>query len=403
MNILVINCGSSSIKYKLFGMPEKIVVAEGIVERVGEDLGKVNHVIYPGQDREEKIVFEKIVLDHGQGLEIVSDLLAHEKQGVIKNRSEITAVGHRVVHGGEFFRKPTLISNKVLDRIRAVIPLAPLHNPANIRGIEVARELFPEAPQVAVFDTAFYQTMPPYVFHYALPYEYYEKYHIRKYGFHGTSHKYVTCKAAEMLGKPLNKTNIITIHLGSGCSMSAIRNGKSLDTSMGMTPLAGLIMGTRSGDIDPSIWLHLEKMAGLSSDEIDVLLNNKSGLRGICGENDMRNIHQRRNSGDNRAQLAFEMFTYSVKKYIGAYAAVLGKLDALVFTAGIGENDPDTRLACCEGLEILGLRIDRKENSSESNTPRPIHHKDSRSAIFVIPTKEELEIADQTVEVITHK
>lgn len=401
-NILVINCGSSSVKYKLFGMPDKVVVAEGIVERVGEDLGKVNHVIYPGQVREERIVFEKIIIDHGKGLEIVSGLLAHEEKGVIKKRSEITAIGHRVVHGGEFFRKPTLISNKVLDRIKAVIPLAPLHNPVNIRGIEVARELFPKAPQVAVFDTAFHQTMLPYVFHYALPYEYYEKYHIRKYGFHGTSHKYVSCKASEMLGNSLDKTNLITIHLGSGCSISAVRNGKSLDTSMGMTPLSGLIMGTRSGDIDPSICLHLEKMDNLSADEIDVMLNNQSGLRGICGENDMRNIQQRRSKGDHRAQLAFEMFIYSVKKYIGAYAAVLGKLDALVFTGGIGENDPDTRRACCEYLEILGIKVDRKQNERKSNNPRSIHHKESRSAVFVIPTKEELEIATQTATLINN-
>lgn len=401
MKILVINCGSSSIKYKLYKMPQRVVMAQGLIERIGEKLSKVNHVISPGQQKEQKIITEKQVADHEQGLEIVSDILTEKTIGVIGNRTEISAVGHRVVHGGEFFRKSTLINEKVLEKIRTVNPLAPLHNPINIKGIEVARKLFPEAQQVAVFDTAFHQTMPSYAFLYALPYAYYEKYHIRKYGFHGTSHKYVAAKAAELLEIPLEKANMITIHMGSGCSMTAIKNGKSIDTSMGMTPLPGLIMGTRSGDIDPSIWYHLEKMAQLTSDEIEVLLNNQSGLRGICGENDMRNIHRKRAAGDKMSQLAFDMFVYSTKRYIGAYKAVLGRLDALVFTAGIGENDSETRQACCEGLEAIGIELNKNENSRNSNCPWSIHSPKSKSAVFVIPTNEELEIAIQTADVTT--
>lgn len=400
MKVLVINCGSSSIKYKLFDMPQKIAMAQGLIERIGENLGKVNHVVSPGQAKEKNVVFENKIADHGQGLEIVSDILTDKAIGVVGKRSEISAVGHRVVHGGEFFRNSTLINDEVLEKIRTVNPLAPIHNPINIKGIEVALKLFPEAHQVAVFDTAFHQTMPAYAFLYALPYDYYEKYHIRRYGFHGTSHKYVAGKAAELLNIPLANANLITIHLGSGCSMSAVRNGESIDTSMGMTPLPGLIMGTRSGDIDPSIWQHLVKTTRLTSDEIETVLNNQSGLRGICGENDMRNIHRKRREGDKMSQLAFDMFVYSTKKYIGAYKAVLGRVDAVVFTAGIGENDPEVRRACCEGLESIGLELNEKENSRDSSGSRAIHSRKSESAIFVIPTNEELEIAIQTVDVI---
>ncbi|PKN25044.1 MAG: acetate kinase [Deltaproteobacteria bacterium HGW-Deltaproteobacteria-21] len=400
MKVLVINCGSSSIKYKLFFLDTQQVGAEGIVERVGESNGEVNHVSLPGDHREKRVTIGAAVPDHGRGLEIVIGLLTHPDHGVISNRGEIAAIGHRVVHGGEFFRTPTLMEEDTLAKIEAMVPLAPLHNPANLKGITVARLLFPGTPQVAVFDTAFHQSLPACAYRYAVPDEYYTRHHLRRYGFHGTSHQYVARKAAAMLGLQPEKANLITLHLGSGCSVTAVRNGASADTSMGMTPVAGLIMGTRCGDIDPGIAVHMERTLGLAPVELDTLLNKNSGLKGICGFNDMRDIQRRRREGDARAQLAFEMFVYSVKKYIGAYAAVLGRLDALVFTAGIGENDPEVRAACCANLDLLGIRIDPSRNRERRQDARSIHSPAGSVAVLVIPTDEEYEIARQTADIL---
>jgi acetate kinase len=400
MKVLVINSGSSSIKYKLFLMDTVQVAAEGIVERVGEPRGRVTHVALPGDRRGKRLTLDVVVPEHGRGLEIVLDCLVNPDHGVISDRSEIAAVGHRVVHGGENFHAPTIVTDEVVPKIEAVTPLAPLHNPANLKGIKVARMLFPCTPQVAVFDTAFHQTMPAHAYRYALPEKYYAQNGVRRYGFHGTSHQYVARQAAGLLGKEQERTNLITLHLGSGCSIAAVRNGTCTDTTMGMTPLGGLIMGTRCGDMDPGIIIHLQTALGLSPQALDELFNKHSGLKGICGANDMRDIHERRKKGNLDAQLAFEMFVYSVRKYIGAYAAVLGRLDALVFTAGIGENDPAVRAACCADLDILGIRLDASLNSESRADARPIHAQDSRVTVFVIPTNEELHIAKQTAEAI---
>lgn len=396
MIILVINCGSSSIKYKLFRMDSGQVLAEGLVERVGEPAGRLVHTALSQSDDVRRVEDEVVVPDHGAGLELVSKILVDSHYGVISSRAEIAAVGHRVVHGGEAFYRPTVIDGRSLAGIEAVKFLAPLHNPVNIKGIRVARDLFPDSPHVAVFDTAFHQTMPAMACRYALPESYYTRHRIRRYGFHGTSHQYVTGRAASMLGIELRKVRLISLHLGGGCSVTAVREGRSIDTSMGMTPLAGLPMGTRSGDIDPGILLHLSSGLGMASEEISDLLNKQSGLKGLCGANDMRDIHRMCREGDAGAQLAFDIFVYNIKKYIGAYSAVLGRVDALVFTAGIGENDPEIRRACCTGLDMLGIRIDDALNVLPLTGERSVHHETSRAAILVIPTDEEYEIANQT-------
>ncbi len=401
MKVLVINCGSSSIKYRLFSLDGPQIMAQGIVERVGEARGGITHVVLPGDPCENRLKIEAVVSDHGEGLAMMADLLTHREHGVIAGRDEIDAVGHRVVHGGEYFRAPTLIQDETLAKIESVVHLAPLHNPANLKGIVVARSLFPGIPQVAVFDTAFHQSMPAYAYRYALPKDVCACQNLRRYGFHGTSHQYVAGQAASMLGRNLNETNLITLHLGSGCSIAAVRNGVSVDTSMGVTPLSGLIMGTRCGDIDPSIAIRLQTTLGLTPAQIDEMFNKNSGLKGICGANDMRDIHRRRRQGDPDAQLAFEMFVYGVKKYIGAYAAALGRIDALVFTAGIGENDPEVRAACCEGLALLGIAIDPVRNAQSRRDARPIHAASGWVAVLVVPTNEEYEIARQTARAIS--
>jgi len=379
MKILVINTGSSSIKYQLFEMSGPTVLAAGVLERIGEAGG---------------------LRDHRAGMENIVRLLTDPKRGVIHDASEIAAVGHRVVHGGEDFREPAIIDESVLAAIRRNVPLAPLHNPANLVGIEVARALFPGVPQVAVFDTAFHQTLPPRAFHYGLPRKLYEQHRIRRYGFHGSSHQFVAKEAARLLGRPLTELNMITIHLGNGASITAIAKGQSVDTSMGMTPLEGLLMGTRSGDLDPSILFHLAEFFSMSVGEIHNLLNQQSGLKGICGENDMREILKLRAAGDRLAALAVEIYTYRIKKYIGAYYAVLGEVDALVFTAGVGENAPEIREAACAGLQRLGIVIDPKKNAEASASPREIQSTRSQVKVLVIPTNEELEIARQTLEVL---
>jgi acetate kinase len=401
MNILVINCCSSSLKYQLFDMTTSTAPASGLIERIGEPQGLLTHKNHPGTDGETKIVREEPIADHEAGMRLAQELLADPKTGVVTDASDIQAVGHRVVHGGETFRASTLISPEVIAAIEKTIPLAPLHNPANLTGIRVARELFPDAPQVAVFDTAFHQTMPAHAYHYALPYEFYEELGVRRYGFHGTSHKFVAEEAAGLLERPLRDLNLVTAHLGSGASICAIEKGRSIDTSMGMTPLGGVIMGTRGGNLDPGALMYIAEQKGYSVAEIDRVLQKESGLKGICGSNDMRDIHTRAAAGNERARLALDMFVYRSRQYMGAYFFALGKVDALVFTAGIGEHDPLTREKCCEGLESFGVVLDREKNQTERGQARAISKSNSPVKILVIPTNEELEIARQTVEVLS--
>jgi acetate kinase len=339
------------------------------------------------------------VADHQVGFELIGTVLG--ESGALQDTGELFGIGHRVVHGGEEFKQPTLINKKVIDTIRRLIPLAPLHNPANLLGIEVAMQSAPDVPQVAVFDTAFHQSIPEHAFRYAIPRNLYQKHHVRRYGFHGTSHYYVAKQAARLIGRPLKTVNLITLHLGNGSSATAVKGGKSIDTSMGLTPLEGLIMGTRSGDIDPAIIFYLGRQTGLGRDAVESILNKDSGLRGICGVNDMREIEKLAQAGDTRAKLAIEMFCYRIQKYIGAYAAVLGRLDALVFTAGIGENSALIRARSCRGLSHLGIEVDSQKNRRKSKAAFEIQTADSTAKVFVIPTNEELEIAEQTVACIT--
>lgn len=376
------------------------VLASGLVERIGEDLGKISCRMYPGSSAHRSVEKEEKIVDHKSGMLKVGEVLCDEQDGVVRSRKEIAVVGHRVVHGGEAFQKPTVIDEEVMAAIQANIPLAPLHNPANLDGLKVARELFPSTPQVAVFDTAFHQTIPQRAHIYALPYELYERHRVRRYGFHGTSHKFVAGECARLMGRELSNTNLITIHLGNGCSMSAVEHGCSIDTSLGMTPLEGLVMGTRSGDVDPAIHSFLKRTAGMDLALIDGMLNNESGLKGICGLNDMRDIHEAADKGDERARLALEVQTYRNKKYIGAYMAVLGRVDALVFTAGIGENDPIVREKSLAGLEHLGIELDVDKNNRRYKQPGSLHTSSSRVQIWVIPTNEELAIARESISVL---
>lgn len=400
MKILTINCGSSSIKYQLLDMDADQLLVSGLVERIGEAQGSLCAKNHPGSVRETVIESKLPIPTHREGMHLLIGLLKDPKKGVIRDESEISGIGHRVVHGGENFHAPTPVSPEALKAIEANIPLAPLHNPANLTGIRVAQEIFPMVPQVVVFDTAFHQSIPEKAFMYALPMDMYTELKVRRYGFHGTSHKYVAAKAAKILGKPLEQTNLITVHLGNGCSMTAVENGKSVDTSLGMTPLAGLVMGTRCGDLDPAIHTYLARERGMSIEEIDSMLNKESGLKGICGMNDMRDIHAGIAEDDANAGLALEMAAYRNKKYIGSYMAVLGRVDAIVFTAGIGENDDIVREMSLQGLEPLGIKIDRQKNKGRAKEPRAIHAGDSDIEVWVIPTNEELEIARQTRDVL---
>ncbi len=393
MKILVINTGSSSIKYELFDMANESVLARGKVERIGESQGLLTHQYFPDASRILEKKEEVFFRDHTAAFERVSELLRDEYMGPIKNAEDIEAVGHRVVHGGEVFKSPVLIDDLVIRAIREQIPLAPLHNPANLIGIEVARTILPDARQIAVFDTAFHQTIPRKAFLYALPYELYKKHKVRRYGFHGTSHVFVAEQAAQYLRKPLSELNLITIHLGNGCSMSAIEHGRCVDTSMGMTPLEGLVMGTRCGDIDPAIPFYLSEYFNLSLKDIDHLLNKESGLKGLCGENDFREIIKKYESNDEQARIALEVYTYRVKKQLGAYLAVLGRCHGIVFTAGIGENVALIRCLALGGLEPLGIILDEKRNNSMAKGVREISCEKSPVKILVIPTNEELEIA----------
>jgi acetate kinase len=400
MKIFVVNAGSSSLKYQLLDMDTETVLATGLVERIGETVGRVTHKRFPDSEREATSVFDEVVADHKMAMHRVIDLITATDTGVIAEKKEIDAIGHRVVQGGEAFNRAIVIDAAVKEAVRANNPLAPLHNPANLVGIEVAEALFNGTPNVAVFDTEFHQTMPARAFLYALPYRYYKEWRIRRYGYHGTSHKYVAGRAARLMDRKPETTNLITVHLGNGCSMAAVAGGRCVDTSMGMTPLAGLIMGTRSGDIDPAIIAYIAQQQGVGVREIDDLLNKESGLKGICGANDMRDIHARADRGDDMAQQALEMFAYRVKKYIGAYVAVLGRVDAVVFTAGIGENDDAIRAMICRDLHGLGIRIDEAKNRLGGGA-RAIHAADSRVALWVIPTNEELQIARDTAAALS--
>ncbi len=396
MKVLVINTGSSSIKFQCFDMDTERVLLKGLVEKIGEDVGKTK---YSYGDKEFTV--NDRVPNHKNGLEFIAKLLVDPKDGIIKDKSEITAVGHRTVHGGEKFHFSSLITSEVLDAIKEMVPIAPLHNPANITGIEVAQEIFPNAHHIAVFDTAFHQTMPDYAYRYAIPNDFYTRLHIRRYGFHGTSHLYVAKEVAKFLSIPFDKFNAITIHAGNGSSMAAIRGGKSVDTTMGMTPLEGLIMGTRSGDLDPAIPHYIVSRDKSNIDMVNVILNKQSGLKGICGSNDVREIQERLlDKNDKDAKLALEMYAYRIKKYIGAFCAVLNSVDAIIFTAGVGENSSLVRKMSCLGLENLGICFDEEKNSKKISSVFEVSKSDSKIKVIVAPTNEELEIARQSVEVL---
>ncbi|HUZ57761.1 MAG TPA: acetate kinase [Hanamia sp.] len=392
MNIFVVNSGSSSIKYELIEMPSEKIICSGIVERVGkEDAGIIHKTFKEGKEQVKKQVMK--IADHAEGLKKVVALLTDKEIGVIKDVSEIDVVGHRVVHGGETFTATTIVTQEVKDKIKKLFPLAPLHNPLNYVGIEVTEKLLPKAKQVAVFDTAFHQTIPPEAFRYAIPSKFYKENKIRVYGFHGTSHKYVSGKAIDYLKKENSK--IITIHLGNGCSMTAVKDGKSIDTSMGFGPMNGLIMGTRAGDIDQSVVFYLTDQLGYDADKVKNMLNYEAGMTGLTGHNDMRDVIAKIESGDNEALLAYQMYAYRIRKYIGSYMAALNGLDAIVFTGGIGENDRLMRKLCSSHLECLGIQFDEEKNNSSLKQLREINTDNSSVRVLVIPTNEELEIAMQ--------
>ncbi len=403
MNILVINAGSSSIKYQLMDIEDVhhcALLASGLVEKIGEPSGRAIHKTFVG-DQERKFTEERHFSEHREGMSRVVTLLTDKKMGVIHDAAEIHGVGHRVLSCGEVYRDTVLVTPQVKDTIREFFPLGPLHNPANLLGIEVSQEFFPHAPQVAVFDTAFHQTMPPKAFLYAVPYEWYTKYRLRRYGFHGTSHKFIAQETAEFLGRPLAETSLISIHLGNGCSMAAVRNGQCVDTSMGVTPLEGLMMGTRSGDIDPAALEYIMGQTGMDIHQMVDALNKQSGLKGVCGVNDMREVVESAAAGQPQAETALEMFVYRIQKYIGAYMAVLPRLDAVVFTAGIGQNSAPVRARICQDLVHLGLCLDDAKNAVPANEPRAIQKAGAPIQILVLPTNEELQIALETKQIIT--
>ncbi|GAA1002945.1 acetate kinase [Streptomyces sp. F-3] len=396
--VLVLNSGSSSVKYQLLDMRDADRLAVGLVERIGEQTSRLKHTcLATGSTRER----HGPIADHDTALKAVAEELA--KDGLGLDSPELAAIGHRVVHGGMFFTEPTVIDDEVLTEIERLIPVAPLHNPANLTGIRTAMALRPDLPQVAVFDTAFHTTMPEHAARYAIDPAIADRFRVRRYGFHGTSHAYVSRATAALLGKAPEEVNVIVLHLGNGASASAVRGGRCVDTSMGLTPLEGLVMGTRSGDLDPAVIFHLHRVAGMSMDEIDTLLNKRSGLFGLCGDNDMREIQRRMDEGDQRARLAFEIYIHRLKKYIGAYYAVLGRVDAVAFTAGIGENAAFVREAAIAGLEGLGLEVDGERNAVRGGGARLISPEGARVAVAVVPTDEELEIAARTYELVGNR
>lgn len=396
MITLVINCGSSSLKYQLIDMETEESMIQGLVERIGIE----GSILTQKSKEKDKYVINTEIKDHKDAIKLVLEALVDEKHGVIKSMDQISAIGHRVVHGGEKYSKSVLITDEVLESIRECIVLAPLHNPPNIIGIEACKELMPHIPMVAVFDTAFHQTMPKHAYICPLPYELYEKYGVRKYGFHGTSHKYVSNKVAEVMGKDIKDLKIITCHLGNGCSLAAVKGGKSIDTSMGFTPLAGVMMGTRSGSIDPSVISFLVEEQGYTIKAVNDLLNKQSGVLGISGvSSDFRDVVDAANKGNERAQLALDIFHYKVRAQIASYAGIMGGVDVIVFTAGIGENSSLTRKESLRGLEFLGFEIDDEKNSIRGEV-QEISTENSRIKVYEIPTNEELMIARDTAELV---
>ena len=399
MKILVLNCGSSSIKYKLYNMDDESVLAQGGVERIGLDEAFLKLTLPNG----EKKVLMHDMPDHKEGVNFVFQTLLNEEYGAIKSLDEIDAVGHRIVQGGDLFEKSCIVTKEVEDGIESLCDLAPVHNAGHLKGLRAVDHLMPEVPQVTVFDNAFHSTMPDYAYLYAVPYELYEKYHVRRYGFHGTSHRYVSHRMAEILGKDIKDLKIITCHIGNGASVAAVKDGKVMDTSMGLTPLAGVMMGSRSGDIDASAVTYIMDKLGLKPQEMADYLNKKSGVLGITGiSSDMRDVEAAANEGNERAKLALKMYFYRIKKYIGAYAAAMGGVDAIVFTAGVGENQIDMREQSCEGLEFLGIKIDKEKNNTRGKEAE-ISTDDSTVKVWVVPTDEEIVIARDTMALVLNE
>lgn len=391
MQVLVLNSGSSSLKFQLFSMPEKTILCSGLIERIGfED------AIFKFKTEKDSIEVVQAIPNHKVGLELLSKQLLDKETGIITSSNAIDIVGHRVVQGGALFSKTSEITSQTKETIKNLSSLAPLHNPANLEGIEVAETVFPKAKQAAIFDTAFHQTIPEHAYKYAIPNELSDNHNIRLYGFHGTSHKYVSEKAVDYLGKENSK--IITIHLGNGCSITAVKDGRSIDHSMGLTPLDGLIMGTRSGSLDPSVIFYLAKKLNIHIDEIEAILQKKSGMLGLTGFSDLRDIQAEAEKGNKACQLALQMNAYRIKKYIGSYAAILNGLDAIVFTAGIGENSIDMRQRICEDMDFLGINLDNDKNRVRPDKLTLISKDESKVKVLVIPTNEELEIAKQSVD-----
>ena len=397
MKILVLNCGSSSIKYKLFEMENKEVLAQGGIEKIGLP-GSFLKLTLPNG---EKKILEKDIPEHTVGVEFIFQTLTSAEYGALKSLDELDAVGHRMVHGGERFSQSVILNKEVLDAFTACNDLAPLHNPANLKGVNAVSALLPNIPQVGVFDTAFHQTMPAHAYMYAVPYELYEKYGVRRYGFHGTSHRYVSQRVCEYLNMPVEGSRIITCHVGNGGSISAVKDGKCIDTTMGLTPLEGLMMGTRSGDIDGGAVTFIMEKEGLDATGISNLLNKKSGLAGIsCISSDMREVTSAAKEGNERAQLALDMYLYRIKKYIGAYAAAMGGVDVILFTGGVGENQTDCREIACSGLEYMGVKIDHDVNNATRGEEAIISAADSKVKVVVIPTDEEMMIASDTMALL---
>lgn len=397
MKILVLNCGSSSIKYKLYDMTDESVLAQGGVERIGIDGAFLKMTLPNG---EKKVIMHDMP-DHKEGVNFVFQTLLDPEIGAIKSLDEIDAVGHRIVQGGDKFCQSVIVDKSVEDGIEALCDLAPVHNAGHLKGIRAVDHLMPEVPQVTVFDNAFHSTMPDYAYLYAIPYEIYERYHVRRYGFHGTSHRYVSHRVAELMGKDIKDLKIITCHIGNGASVAAIKDGKVMDTSMGLTPLAGVMMGSRSGDIDASAVTYIMNKLDKKPQEMADYLNKESGVLGISGvSSDMRDVEEAAKNGHERAQLALKMYFYRIKKYIGAYAAALGGVDAIVYTAGVGENQTDMREESCAGLEFLGIKIDKEKNATIRGKEALISTPDSRVQVWVVPTDEEIVIARDTMELV---
>ena len=392
MKILVINCGSSSLKYQLFDMENESVSAKGLVDRIGIDGSNITH----RKTGADPFKIETAIKDHKFAMKLVLDALLDKDHGVLKSLDEIAAAGHRIVSGGDYFKDAVLVNDEVMDALRKCIPLAPLHNPGHIMGIEAIQHALPKLPNVVVFDTAFHQTMPDYAYMYGLPWEFYEVHRVRRYGAHGTSHNFVALRAAEILGKPISEIKMVTCHLGNGSSITAVKNGKCIDTSMGLTPLAGVLMGTRTGDMDPACVPFVQNITKYSADEMNNFMNKKSGLLGISGvSSDLRDVEEAANNGNERAKLAINMLEYGIKKYIGAYTVAMEGLDAIVFTAGIGENSAATRESVCKGLEFMGVKIDSAKNNIRGKEAI-VSADDSKVKILVVPTNEELMIARET-------